>query len=486
MIGFPPRYSTYTTLSHRNTEERLILFWLAAESLEWEVGTATPDSLTAFTPFSLRSWNEQVSIDFSGDEIELFSVSTGVQILDFGRNRQNVIRLLRSLHTIDAAISPEELHAAAEERRQFIRPEGETVHLTRSRRVVNGFTQVFKPVKGYFVTPILIVLNALVFLILTNKWLFPASSGWTPAGDALEIVGANYKPLTLFGEPWRLVTSGFMHANLFHLFFNMYAVMMCGIYLEPLLGRARFAIVYLLCGIGGALASLWWYDITPSLGASASVFGLFGFILALLFHQFIEPRERKALLVSIGIYLVMNLASIFFSTNYDHAAHFGGLFSGLMLGLLWLPSLRPGATSQQKTMSVGLGLAVSTAIFTTAYFLAPRDVKTYLAKRDQMDQNYLLASGAYTARTNEDRMKWLQNYAIYYMDENLRIMDQVDSMRLAPDSRRQNRILRKIYTTQRQLFDWNYRTLAEGKNPYDAQIIRALHELDKLQQQLDE
>lgn len=485
MIGFPPRYSTYASLPHRSTEERLILFWLAAESLDWEVGTATPDSLTAFTPFSLRSWNEQVSIDFSDDDIELFSVSTGVQMLDFGRNRQNVIRLLRALHSIDAAIAPEELTAAADERRHLIRPEGETVHLTRSRRVVNGFTQVFKPVKGYFVTPILIVLNAMVFLLMTNKWLFPASSGWTPAGEALEKVGANYKPLTLFGEPWRLVSAGFMHADGFHLFFNMYAVMMCGLYLEPLLGRARFAVAYLLTGIGGALASLWWYDTTPSVGASASVFGLFGFILALLLHKFLEPRERKALLISLGIYLVMNLSSIFVSTNYDHAAHFGGLFSGMLLGLLWLPSLRPGATLRRKTASVVTGLIVCGILYVAAFFLAPRDVKEYLEKRTKMDENYLLASGAYTARTNEERMKWLQNYAIYYMDENLQLMDEVDQMRLAPDSRKQNRILRKIYSTQKQLFVWNYKTLAEGKNPYDAQIISALHELDALQKQLD-
>ncbi len=117
MIGLPPRYSTYASLPHRTREERLILFWLAAESLDWEVGTATPETLTAFTHFSLKSWNEQVSIDFSNDNIELFSVSTGVQILDFGRNRQNVIRLLRALHTVDAAISPEALQFAMEERR---------------------------------------------------------------------------------------------------------------------------------------------------------------------------------------------------------------------------------------------------------------------------------------------------------------------------------------------------------------------------------
>lgn len=485
MIGLPPRYSTYASLPHRTREESLILFWLAAESLDWEVGTATPETLTAFTHFSLKSWNEQVSIDFSDDNIELFSVSTGVQILDFGRNRQNVIRLLRALHTIDAAISPEALQYAMEERRSLILPEEETVHLTRSRRVVNGFAQVFKPVNGYFVTPILIVLNALVFLIMTNKWLFPDSGGWTPSGTALEQIGANYKPLTLFGEPWRLVTAGFLHADGFHLFFNMYAVMMCGIYLEPLLGRVRFAIVFLLCGIGGALASLWWYDVTPSLGASASVFGLFGFILALLLHKFIEPRERKALLISIGIYLVMNLASIFFSTNYDHAAHFGGLFSGLLLGLLWLPALRHRTSLRRKTIFTTIGLLVCGSLFTLAFIFAPRDVKEYLEKRSQMDRNYLMASGAYRARTNEERMKWLKNYAIYYMDENLRIMDEIDHMRLSPDSRKQNRILRKIYSTQKQLFIWNYNTLAKGHNPYDEQILNALKELDKLQQQLD-
>ncbi|MGN7719484.1 rhomboid family intramembrane serine protease [Chitinophaga sp. 22620] len=485
MIGFPPRYGTTYSLENRSSAEQLTIFWLAVEKMDWQVSEVTPNSITAFTNFSLRSWNEQVSIRFAAEEIGLFSVSTGVQVLDFGRNRQNIKRLLKAVAAIAAETSAETLEEIYTERQQRIRPEGEAIHLTRSRQVVAGFMQVFRPVKGYYITPILIVLNVFIFLLLTNKWLFPASSGWAPDLQVLEQAGASFKPLTLFGEPWRLLTSGFLHADVLHLFFNMYGIMVSGIYLEPLLGRWRFLLVYLLCGIMASLTSLWWYDITPTLGASGAVFGLFGFILTLSLHRFLEPGERKALLTSIGLYIVMSLSTIFLSTNFDHASHIGGLLSGMLLAQLLYPGLQKNAARNVIVRSTVLAATLVLAVIAAVYLLLPRDVNDYMAKRARLDENYILASGVYHARNDEEKMNWLKNYAIYYMDENLRIMDEIDSLSLSFDSKRQNKLLRRLYSTRRQIFTWNYRTLHEGRNKYDAQIIKAVHELEEMHRQLN-
>ncbi|RPD40282.1 rhomboid family intramembrane serine protease [Chitinophaga barathri] len=485
MIGFPPRYGTTYFLENRSAAEQLVIFWLAVEKMGWQLSEVTSNSITAFTNFSLRSWNEQVSIRFTPEEINLFSVSTGVQVLDFGRNRQNIKRLLKAVAAIAAETPGETLTTVYEERQHRIRPEGETIHLTRSRPVVAGFMQVFRPVKGYFITPIIIVLNVFIFLLLTNKWLFPESSGWAPHQDVLERAGASFKPLTLFGEPWRLVTSSFLHADVLHLFFNMYGIMVCGIYLEPLLGRWRFLLVYILCGIMASLSSLWWYDITPTLGASGAVFGLFGFILTLSLHHFLEPGERRALLTSIGLYIVLSFSTIFLSTNFDHASHIGGLLAGMLLAQLLYAGLQKNATRSVMVRSTALATALMLVIISAVYVLLPRDVTDYMAKRARLDENYILASGVYHARNDEERMKWLKNYSIYYMDENLRIMDEIDRLSLSIDSKQQNKLLRKLYNTRKQLFTWNYQTLHEGRNRYDKQILEAMHDLEKMHRQLN-
>lgn len=480
MIGFPPRYGTTYCLENRTSAEQLMVVWMAVEKMDWEISTITPDSLTAFTNFSLRSWNEQVSIRITEEGIELFSVSTGVQVLDFFRNRQNIRRLLKEMALINAGISSEQLTELYEERKTRFEQKENFVHLTHNTRIVSGFMNVFRPVKGYFITPILITLQALLFLILTNKWLFPQSTWWTIDPQALLDTGANYKPLTLFGEPWRLLTANFLHADVLHLFFNMYGLMVCGIYLESLLGRWRFLLIYLLCGIGGGIASLWWHDRLVSVGASGAVFGLFGFILTLLLHRFLQPGERKALLISIGIYLVFSFTAVFFADNFDHAWHIGGLLTGTILGLIIYPDLK----GREKTRTVwAAGLIGS--LFIGIWFLLPRDVNIYIEKLEKMDENFVLAAVVYNNQhSGEERKKLLKDYGIYYMNENLRIMDEIDQLSLSTDSRNHNKLLRRLITTQKNMYNYSYKTLEEGKNRYDKEILEAIHELGRMQKQL--
>ncbi|AWO01632.1 hypothetical protein DLD77_07955 [Chitinophaga alhagiae] len=477
MIGFPPRYSTSCVLENRSPAEQLVILWLALEKTGWNISTVHPDGLFAFTRFSLRSWNEQVSITPGPENIRLNSVSTGAQIFDFGRNRQNIRRLQQAIAEVNAGYSPEQLAVIYAERQHLTGNKTGTVHLTPERQ---GFLSIFKPARGYFITPILILLNILTYLVLTNKWLFAGGTWWAPDVNVLEQAGANFKPLTLFGQPWRLLTAGFLHADVLHLFFNMYGIMIGGTYMEPLLGKWRFLAVYLLCLLGASMASLWWYDITPTLGASGAVFGLFGFILALLLHRLVEPHERRALLISIGIYLAFSLSSIFFQTNFDHGAHIGGLLMGLLLGQLLFKGLPAPATAKNTLPATTLAVALLAA----AYFMLPRDVNVYIKKLQQLDENFILSYGVYNSRTEAEKEKWLKNYSMYYMDENLRIMDEIDRLSLGIDSRKRNTLLRRLVLTQKKVFDYNYRTLAEGKNSYDQQILEALRELAEMQKEL--
>ena len=57
--------------------------------------------------------------------------------------------------------------------------------------------------------------------------------------------GANYRPSTIDGEWWRLLSSVFLHGGLMHLLFNMYGLLFVGIFVEPVLGKTKFLISYL-------------------------------------------------------------------------------------------------------------------------------------------------------------------------------------------------------------------------------------------------
>ncbi len=187
----------------------------------------------------------------------------------------------------------------------------------------------FIPKEGFYITPILININVLVFLIM-------ALSGFgfiSFRGNDLLNWGANFRPYTIDSQWWRLLTSVFLHGGLMHLLANMYGLLFVGIFLEPVLGKTKYLIIYLTTGILASIASLWWHDATVSVGASGAIFGLYGFFLALLLLKVFPPDFSKTFLVSTSIFIGFNLL-MGLTGGIDNAAHIGGLLSGFIIGLV--------------------------------------------------------------------------------------------------------------------------------------------------------
>jgi hypothetical protein len=72
------------------------------------------------------------------------------------------------------------------------------------------------------------------------------------------------------------------------------------------------------------------------------------------------------------------------------------------------------------------------------------------------------------------------------MNENLRIMDEIDQLSLSHDSRTHNKLLRRLITTQKSMYNYSYKTLVEGRNRYDKEILEAISELGKMQKLLED
>ena len=152
-------------------------------------------------------------------------------------------------------------------------------------------------------------------------------------------------------EPWQVVTYAFLHANLTHIFFNMFALYMFGGVLEQYWGGRRLVLYYFICALSAGLTQLLVEQLTggasePTLGASGGVFGI------LLAFAWYFPRAK------VGVYLIIPMPAWLFVTIYGlaelffgvtgsqqgvaHFAHLGGMLGGALCILYWRARRRFG------------------------------------------------------------------------------------------------------------------------------------------------
>ncbi len=181
------------------------------------------------------------------------------------------------------------------------------------------------------VTQVLLVINLVVFAAMALE-----GAAMNPNSRQLIEWGANFGPYTMGGQPWRLLTSMFLHIGLLHILLNMWFLWNLGEWCESLYGHWTFAAVYLISGIGGSVASVWWRPVSVSAGASGAIFGIVGALVASHYlGEFSAPlfavRARlRNMLFFAGYGLIMGT----FSGRTDNAAHIGGLVTGLAFGAL--------------------------------------------------------------------------------------------------------------------------------------------------------
>lgn len=150
-------------------------------------------------------------------------------------------------------------------------------------------------------------------------------------------------------QPWRFLTTAFLHSGIVHLFLNMLALYWVGSPLEKIFGHWRFAAIYLLSAIGGSAFVLMWVLVQPStvytatVGASGAVFGLFG---ALFVVQREAGMDTRAVLVLVAA----NLAYGFIASNVSWQSHLGGLIVGALVAFLLIRQGRAkgGITAKEQ------------------------------------------------------------------------------------------------------------------------------------------
>jgi membrane associated rhomboid family serine protease len=187
---------------------------------------------------------------------------------------------------------------------------------------------------GRYDTPatyVLIALNVAAYLVE----IAAGGGGLSPGGSSILFDFGLYGPFVAEGEWYRLLTSGFLHASIIHVGFNMFALFWLGRLLEPAIGTPRFVALYFTSLFAGSLGAILLSPDTLTIGASGAVFGIFGatFIIA-------RSRGVDALASSIGVILLLNLAITFGNPEISIGGHLGGLVGGVLCTLFILAGER--------------------------------------------------------------------------------------------------------------------------------------------------
>lgn len=180
------------------------------------------------------------------------------------------------------------------------------------------------------VSMILGAVSVLVFLRV-------GAPGSGAMANAVYLAGANMGEAVRAGEVWRLLSSAFLHGSQMHLLVNMVSLYFLGTFLEQVVGRSRYLLVYGLAALGGSLASALLSNVA-SVGASGAIWGLMtaGFGLSLRPGGLLPPLIASRIKRALATPLLLNIG-LSFLPDIDFRAHFGGGAVGILLAVSgWL------------------------------------------------------------------------------------------------------------------------------------------------------
>jgi membrane associated rhomboid family serine protease len=225
--------------------------------------------------------------------------------------------------------------------------------------------------RGLTATKALIAINVVAFVlefILGGTGIYGGGSVRT----LVDMGGLVPAYVALKHEYWRLFTSLFLHAGLFHILFNMWALLVFGEYLEAVIGKLKFLVVYFLAGFGSSVfVMLFSPALQVTIGASGAIFGVFG---ALLVYAYVNRRRDLAagmLLRQFAFLLIINVAINIFSAVGGGILSWQGHGGGFLTGLAAMGALSVmGRKDPREALGgVDLGLLIAVAAVLTALLL---------------------------------------------------------------------------------------------------------------------
>jgi membrane associated rhomboid family serine protease len=211
-------------------------------------------------------------------------------------------------------------------------------------------------------TMVLIAINAIVFLVEIAS----GSGGLMTEQSSKFVVDYGlFGPFVHEGDWYRLLTSGFLHANLLHIGFNMLLLFLLGRLLEPALGTPRFVALYFASLLAGSFGVMLLDPNSLTIGASGAIFGIAGAVFVIA-----RGRGMDAIAAEIGFLIVFNLIFSFAAARVSIGAHIGGLIGGVVCALAVVAGERGMLGRHHRTAEYAVMLIVAAVSFFGAIAVA--------------------------------------------------------------------------------------------------------------------
>lgn len=468
----------------KDVEEINTIIIDSCKELNWQIQLNENNLIEANTSSSTTTnWGENIKIINNNSHIDFVSSSTGNQILDWGKNKKNLKNLTDKLYNkignqiIDFKTS-------------------KSNNLSSNKNLLKTLISILKPTKNYFVTPLLLLINIVVFIGM----LVDGTSFLFPNPEKIIEWGANFRTLTLNEEPWRLVTCLFVHIGFIHLIINILILLLVGSTLEPLIGKTKFAIAFLVTGILSSATSSFWNTFSINAGASGAIFGLFGVLIAILTTNNVTKSIKKPTLILISIYTGLSII-ISINVGIDVVASCVGFLAGTIIGYIYYYGI---ITNEVKTnywingSIIFLGFAFSFLIVEQI----PNPIKRYKSdaknkidyfklyqiKMKDFETNETLAMEVFThgSENKKDFLEFINDRTMWYWEENLKITKEIENYSL-PKQILENNKIAKNYTQLRikqtklmyKMIETNDKKYNKDFLEIDQEIKNALYEIAK-------
>lgn len=491
-IGLPAKYQTVYSLGEMDEKHFLVSALETAKRLDWQVFFVDEKSLRATTNVRLNTRGEEFNVTLKDHTAVIESKSYYNQYFDFGQNKLNIDTFLSTLEAVKNEMSEVEVNDRwSELADQFSAPTtSETIDnfQPNENEEKKNFFSLLIPSGEFFITPILIYINVLVFVGMVVS----GANILTPNEEDLIKWGANFGPLTAYGQWWRLFSACFVHIGLVHLLLNMYALAYVGLLLEPLLGRIRFLAAYLITGIAASVVSLNWNDIIISAGASGAIFGMYGVFIALLTTRLVNKNVRKYLLFSIAIFVGYNLLyGLIAHSGIDNVAHIGGLISGILVGYVLFLNIKYNHYKLLTFASSAL-LSLVLLIFSISVLKSERKEVRAVEKNMNKFAKALQRIGVLESMVLEvlslpkDTPKEviltnLEDRGVYYWNECLLVIDSIYQYKpLPPHIKLRTDILKEYCEFRIKSYNLLYKTIEEDTDRYKLVLETYEKKIDSL------
>ena len=496
--GYSPKVQRFIPLGDFPADRYLVIARQAIENLGWKLSHLSGSGIIAYTGISLQSYSEEVSITIKSNFAIFKSECIGVQLLfnDYGKNDLNLEKFFHEFEYIEFHFK-DSWEARLADFHEYIASQDDS-YLDRAPLItkdkIKNVLYLCYPQRNYWVTPLLVNLCLLYFLVMVAGAAVFFSQGAAQPAELVEKLtdfylkfGANSRDKVLSGELWRLISGMFMHFSLAHLFFNMYALVYIGLMIENKLGPAAFAAVYLLSGICGSILSVYTHHVGIMVGASGAIMGMFGAFLALLISNAFEKSANKALLISTVILVTYMLLNGLATKGVDNAAHFGGIVSGFVTGYL-LFNARLFGVRVAMVYRAALSLFLVAGLFVLVYLSSPRyQMKEYAklkAEFNQNDSDFYQVYNLSVTMSRSEQLELVRRYGIGMSERNLKITREMKQLVLTGRDKLDLGYRKQVAEKEYRAAMLMYKDIKSGKSIHKTEIQDLVNGLNQLKIEL--